>query len=80
MKVLIVEDHPDIVEILEICLVIRWPGTDVLAVDNGLAVARTVRFPHPDGPENSIGRSCCRAWSMRSSDLFISELAAANGP
>ena len=48
MKVLIVEDHPDIVEILEICLVIRWPGTDVLAVDNGLAVARTVRCQNPD--------------------------------
>ena len=40
MKVLVVEDAPDLVEIIGLSLGIRWPGTDVLASSSGLEALR----------------------------------------
>ena len=48
MKVLIVEDQPETVEAIELCIVIRWPNTDVLSTDNGAGVSRLVHIENPD--------------------------------
>ncbi len=48
MKVLIVEDDPETVEVIKLCLSIRWANAEVMAVGNGSEVAHLVEMESPD--------------------------------
>lgn len=48
MKVLIVEDDPETVEVIKLCLSIRWANAEVMAVGNGSEVAHLVETESPD--------------------------------
>ncbi|MBI2940842.1 MAG: response regulator transcription factor [Chloroflexi bacterium] len=48
MKVLIVDDEPDIIEVLEVCFQLRWPGTTIVAADDGEGGIRLADLEQPD--------------------------------
>ncbi len=48
MKVLVVEDSPQIVETLQLCFDLRWPGTTVVSTDSGKKAPPLVETESPD--------------------------------
>ena len=48
MKVLVVDDEPEIVEVVSLCFGLRWPDADVVSADNGEDALRIVEDGHPD--------------------------------
>lgn len=48
MKVLVVEDSPEIVEVISICLEVRWPGFKLLTTEFGAKAAELVEKESPD--------------------------------
>ncbi len=48
MKVLVVEDSPQIVETLQLCFDLRWPGTTVVSTDSGKKAPQLVETESPD--------------------------------
>ncbi len=48
MKVLIVEDTPDVVETLKLCFKLRWPGATVLTTASGQEAIGLVETEAPD--------------------------------
>ena len=55
MKVLIIEDNPDIVEALTICFEIRWPETEVISTDKGREGITLVKTESPDAVILDLG-------------------------
>ncbi|MAG35588.1 MAG: DNA-binding response regulator [Dehalococcoidia bacterium] len=48
MKALIVEDEPDVAELVALCLSSRWPGTTIVSTDQGTNVLQLVEAEAPD--------------------------------
>jgi two-component system KDP operon response regulator KdpE len=48
LKVLIIEDAPDIVESISLCFELRWPGVKVIATSEGSEGLTLVETEHPD--------------------------------
>jgi len=48
VKVLVVDDAPEVVDTIKICISIRWPGSTVLTSMRGGEVARLVETEEPD--------------------------------
>lgn len=48
MKVLVVEDAPEVVETIRLCVSIRWPGTTLLVTSKGKEVPGLVETESPD--------------------------------
>jgi DNA-binding response OmpR family regulator len=48
MKVLIVEDSPDVVETLKLCFELRWPGATVLSTNSGREAMELAETEAPD--------------------------------
>lgn len=48
MKVVVVDDAPDIVEVVSLCFQLRWSGTDVISASDGAAGLRLVESESPD--------------------------------
>jgi two-component system KDP operon response regulator KdpE len=48
LKVLIVEDTPDVAEVVKMCFTMRWPGAEVLKLTAGAGAAELVQQEHPD--------------------------------
>lgn len=48
MKILIVDDEPDIVEVLEVCLQLRWAGAELIAADDGTGGIALAKSEKPD--------------------------------
>jgi DNA-binding response OmpR family regulator len=48
MKVLVVDDEPEIVEVVNLCFGLRWPEAHVVSADNGDDALRTIEEQTPD--------------------------------
>src|SRR3972149_901326 len=48
MKVLIVDDEPDVIEVVNLCFNLRWPDAGVLSAPNGEDGWRLVEEEKPD--------------------------------
>lgn len=48
MKVLIIEDSPDVVETLKLCFELRWPGANVLSTSSGQEALEVLETESPD--------------------------------
>ncbi|HEY41507.1 MAG TPA: response regulator transcription factor [Dehalococcoidia bacterium] len=48
MKVVVIDDAPDIVEVVSLCFQLRWSGTDVLPAYNGTSGLELVETESPD--------------------------------
>lgn len=48
MKVLVVEDSPEVVEALRLCFDLRWPEAEVVATNSGGNAAGLVKTESPD--------------------------------
>ncbi len=48
MKVLVVDDEPDVIEVIGLCFSLRWPEADVIAATNGAGALRLVEEERPD--------------------------------
>jgi len=48
VKVLVVDDAPEVVDTIKMCVSIRWPGSTVLTATHGGEVARLVETEGPD--------------------------------
>ncbi len=48
MKVLIVEDSPEVVEAVRLCFDLRWPGTEVITTSSGKRGAELIEQETPD--------------------------------
>lgn len=77
MKVLVIDDSPDIADVLGVILQMRWPGTTLLAAEDaatGLSLFKNERpdlvILEPDLP-NMDGLSVCQAIRKRSSVPII---------
>ena len=59
MKVLVVDDEPDVIEVVKLCFGLRWPEARVIAASNGEAAYKLIEEEAPEGFEAipSPGRS-----------------------
>ena len=48
MKVVVIEDDPDVVELVSLCIAIRWPDAHTFGVPGGMKGLLLVRTEHPD--------------------------------
>ncbi len=48
MKLLVIEDNPDIVELVSVCVSIRWPDAEIVSVSEGLKGLDLARTGDPD--------------------------------
>ena len=48
MKVLVVDDDPDVIEVISLCFSLRWPEADLIAASNGAETLRLVELERPD--------------------------------
>ena len=48
MKALVIEDEPVVVETIELCLSMRWPGTEVVSTPEGRRAGYLVETESPD--------------------------------
>jgi len=48
LKVVVIDDAPDIVEVVSLCFQLRWSGTDVLPAYNGTSGLELVETESPD--------------------------------
>jgi len=48
MKVLIVDDEPDVIEVVNLCFNLRWPEADVVSATTGEGGLRLVEDEKPD--------------------------------
>jgi DNA-binding response OmpR family regulator len=48
MKILVVDDDPDVVEVVNLCFNLRWPEAEVISCDNGEAAVELVEREKPD--------------------------------
>ena len=48
MKILIVDDDPDVVEVVNLCFNLRWPEAEVHSADNGEAALAIIEREKPD--------------------------------
>lgn len=48
MKIMVVEDDPDVVEALKLCFSLRWPEAAVVATDLGSKAASLAKTESPD--------------------------------
>ena len=55
MKVLVIDDAPDIAEVVELCFELRWPGTTVLSAGDGASGLELLRSQGADMVVLDIG-------------------------
>ena len=48
MKVVVVDDSPEIIEVVSLCFQLRWSGTDVLSADTGTKGLELIETENPD--------------------------------
>jgi len=48
MKILVVDDEPDVVEVVNLCFSLRWPEADVTATGTGEDAIRLIEQDRPD--------------------------------
>jgi len=48
MKVLVVDDEPDVIEVVTLCFNLRWPDADIISASNGEETLRIVEEQRPD--------------------------------
>jgi DNA-binding response OmpR family regulator len=48
MKVLVIDDSPEVVEVVSLCFEMRWPGVTVLSASDGPTGLRLLRENNPD--------------------------------
>lgn len=48
MKILVVDDDPDVVEVVNLCFNLRWPDAQVVSADNGEKALELVEREKPD--------------------------------
>ena len=48
MKILVVDDDPDVVEVVNLCFNLRWPEAEVVSADNGETALELVEREKPD--------------------------------
>ena len=48
MKVLLVDDEPDVIEVVNLCFSLRWPDAQVIAAENGERALSLVEQQQPD--------------------------------
>jgi len=48
MKVVVIDDSPEIIEVVSLCFQLRWNGTDVLGANTGSKGLELVEAEHPD--------------------------------
>jgi DNA-binding response OmpR family regulator len=48
MKILVVDDDPDVVEVVNLCFNLRWPEAEVISADNGETALELVEREKPD--------------------------------
>jgi len=48
MKVLVVDDEPDVIEVVNLCFSLRWPEADVIAAERGEQALTLVEQRQPD--------------------------------
>ncbi len=48
MKILVVDDEPDVVEVVNLCFSLRWPEADVMSASNGDDALKLVEQDPPD--------------------------------
>jgi two-component system KDP operon response regulator KdpE len=48
MKILVVDDEPDIVEVVNLCFSLRWPEADVMATGTGEEALKLIEQDRPD--------------------------------
>ena len=48
MKVLVVDDEPDVIEVVNLCFGLRWPEADVMSAHDGEQVLRIIEQEPPD--------------------------------
>jgi two-component system KDP operon response regulator KdpE len=48
MKILVVDDDPDVVEVVNLCFNLRWPEAEVASADNGETALEMVEKGKPD--------------------------------
>ncbi len=48
MKVLVVDDEPDVIEVVNLCFGLRWPDADVTAAGDGEQVLKAIEQNPPD--------------------------------
>lgn len=48
MKVLVIDDTPEVVEVVSLCFELRWPGTTVLSASDGPTGLRLLKEEAPD--------------------------------
>jgi two-component system KDP operon response regulator KdpE len=48
MKILVVDDEPDVIEVVNLCFSLRWPEADVMATDAGEEALKLIEQDRPD--------------------------------
>src|SRR5574341_1261062 len=48
MKVLVVDDEPDVIEVVNLCFGLRWPEADVMSAHDGEQVLKIIEQEPPD--------------------------------
>ena len=48
MKVLVVDDEPDVIEVVNLCFGLRWPEADVVSAKSGEEALRSLEQDPPD--------------------------------
>ena len=48
MKVLIIDDEPDVIEVVDLCFSLRWPEADIASATTGDEGLRLVEAEKPD--------------------------------
>ncbi len=84
MKVLVVDDEPDVIEVVNLCFGLRWPEAEVIAAKNGDEALALIEETSPDLilldimlPDRD-GFQVCRE-VRRSSDVPIIMVSARDG-
>jgi len=57
MKVVIIEDDPDIVEAVSLCFDLRWPDVEVVSANEGIAGLDLIEKESPDITMLDVGPS-----------------------
>lgn len=48
MRILVVDDEPDVVEVVELTFSLQWPGSEVIAADDGESALKLFQASSPD--------------------------------
>lgn len=55
MKILVVDDEPDVVEVIELTFSLQWPGSEVMAASDGESALKLFQAGSPDAVILDVG-------------------------